>query len=89
LCRPGGAGRGHDVLRGLRGRQRRQRRHLHIWCDNPGAETEEQVGAAAYERLRGAGQNGRNSPKLVSRYNQFKPIIDAVGRAPGYGEHLN
>jgi hexosaminidase len=61
---------------------------LHIWCDNPGAETEAQVAAAAYERLRGAGQNAWNSPKLASRYNQFKPIITAIGHAPGYGEHL-
>jgi hexosaminidase len=29
-----------------------------------------------------------NSPKLVSRYNQFKSIITAIGHAPGYGEHL-
>jgi hypothetical protein len=46
------------------------------------------VAAAAYERLRGAGQNAWNSPKLASRYNQFKPIITAIGHAPGYGEHL-
>lgn len=61
---------------------------LHIWCDNPTAETEAQIGVATYERLRGAGQNAWNSPKLVSGYSQFKPIILAIGRAPGYGEHL-
>jgi len=60
----------------------------HIWCDNPNAETEVQIGAAMKYRLPGAGQNSWWSPKLVTGYNGFKPIIDAIGWAPGYGEHL-
>ncbi len=61
---------------------------LHIWCDKPDAETEAQIAVAAYERLRGAAQNSWNSPKLTTRYKTFQTIIAAVGRAPGYGEHL-
>lgn len=57
---------------------------LHVWCDDPGTETEAQVAAAIHHALRALAQQNWGSPKLVERYASFKPIIATVGRAPGY-----
>jgi hexosaminidase len=58
---------------------------LHIWCDNPDAETEDQVAAGIMNALRGVAQNSWQAPKLVPTYSQFTSLISVIGRAPGWG----
>src|SRR5579883_285571 len=55
---------------------------LHIWCDDPTAETEEQIAVAIEHSLRALAQKNWGSPRLVGRYEDFKPIIAAIGHAP-------
>ncbi len=57
---------------------------LHVWCDDPTIETEEQIAAAIEHPLRALAQKNWGSPKLVASYEHFQPIIEAIGRAPGY-----
>jgi hexosaminidase len=56
---------------------------LHVWCDNPQVETEEQIAAAIGDALRSLAQKNWGSPKLVERYEDFQPIIKVIGHAPG------
>ncbi|WP_441250315.1 family 20 glycosylhydrolase [Kitasatospora sp. McL0602] len=56
---------------------------LHVWCDNPGAETETQTAAGILAPLRTLAQQTWGSPKPVSTYAAFQALIGAVGRAPG------
>lgn len=62
---------------------------LHVWCDYPAAETEDQVAAGIMPTLRVLAQQTWGSPKLVATYAGFQPIITALGRAPGYGTPPN
>jgi hexosaminidase len=55
---------------------------LHIWCDDPTAETEEQIAVAIEHSLRALAQKNWGSPRLVGSYEEFKPIIAAIGHAP-------
>ena len=57
---------------------------LHVWCDDPTAETEEQIAAAIHHSLRALAQKNWGSPRLAATYDAFQPIIDAIGHAPGY-----
>jgi hexosaminidase len=57
---------------------------IHVWCDNPGAETEDQTADGIKYPLRDLAQMTWNSPKLVSTYAAFVPIMDAIGRNPLY-----
>ncbi|MBV1855183.1 discoidin domain-containing protein [Catellatospora sp. NEAU-YM18] len=57
---------------------------MHVWCDNPNAETEDQVAGGIRDALRGLAQQTWGSPKAVSTYAAFQPIIATIGRAPGY-----
>ncbi|WP_041540502.1 family 20 glycosylhydrolase [Catenulispora acidiphila] len=57
---------------------------IHVWCDNPGAETEDQTADGIKYPLRDLAQMTWNSPKLVPTYAAFVPIMDAVGRNPLY-----
>jgi len=57
---------------------------LHVWCDNPQVETEEQIAAAIEPALRSLSQKNWGSPKLVESYEGFYEIIQAIGHAPGY-----
>lgn len=57
---------------------------LHVWCDDPGTETEAQIAAAIDHALRALAQKNWGSPELAARYEDFKPIIATIGRAPGY-----
>jgi hexosaminidase len=58
--------------------------HASIWCDNPGQKTEDQIATETMNTLRVLAQNEWGSPKLVSTYTSFAPIITALGRAPGW-----
>ncbi|MEV6583400.1 family 20 glycosylhydrolase [Streptomyces sp. NPDC051582] len=56
---------------------------LHIWCDTPSAETEEQVAAGVAKALRVLAQQTWGSPKPTATFAEFLPVIGAAGRAPG------
>ena len=57
---------------------------LHVWCDNPSAQTESQVAAGIMAPLRDLSQQTWGSPDLVSTFAAFQPIITAIGHAPGW-----
>lgn len=57
---------------------------LHVWCDRPDAETEQQVAAGIEESLRALAQKNWGSTKPATDYAAFAPIINLIGRAPGY-----
>jgi len=55
---------------------------IHVWCDNPGAETEAIVAHGIGNPLRMLAQQIWASPKLVPTFAAFRPIITAVGHSP-------
>ncbi|MFE2728287.1 family 20 glycosylhydrolase [Kitasatospora sp. NPDC059327] len=57
---------------------------IHVWCDNPNAETEEQIAAGIMYPLRGLAQQTWGSPKLTATYASFVPIATAVGHNPAW-----
>jgi hexosaminidase len=57
---------------------------IHVWCDNPGAETEDQTADGIKYPLRDLAQTTWNTPKLVPTYAAFVPVMDAIGRNPLY-----
>ncbi|MGW6706808.1 family 20 glycosylhydrolase [Streptomyces sp. NPDC054956] len=57
---------------------------IHVWCDNPNAETETQIAAGIQNPLRGLAQQTWGSPKLVAAYADFTPIVAAVGHNPAW-----
>ncbi|GLV83243.1 hypothetical protein Slala03_29320 [Streptomyces lavendulae subsp. lavendulae] len=57
---------------------------LHVWCDNPTAETEDQIAAGIMYPLRALAQQTWGSPKPVPTYAAFTPIVAAVGHNPAW-----
>ncbi|MEV0414150.1 family 20 glycosylhydrolase [Streptomyces sp. NPDC050448] len=57
---------------------------IHVWCDNPTAETEEQIAAGIMYPLRALAQQTWGSPKPASTYAAFTPIAAAVGHNPAW-----
>lgn len=57
---------------------------LHIWCDQPDAQTEDEVASGILNPLRAIAQNLWGAPKLVPTYQEFTTIINSLGHAPGY-----
>ncbi|MEU3312474.1 family 20 glycosylhydrolase [Streptomyces sp. NPDC006662] len=57
---------------------------LHVWCDNPSAETEQQIAAGIMYPLRALAQQTWGSPKPVAAYADFTPIVAAVGHNPAW-----
>lgn len=57
---------------------------IHVWCDNPTAETEDQIAAGIMYPLRALAQQTWGSPKLVSAYSDFTGVIAAIGRNPAW-----
>ncbi|MFJ1706308.1 family 20 glycosylhydrolase [Kitasatospora sp. NPDC088346] len=55
---------------------------LHVWCDTPSAETVDRTAAGIRYPLRGLAQMTWGSPKPVSTYAAFVPLMDAIGRDP-------
>ncbi len=55
---------------------------IHVWCDNPSAETVDQTAAGIKYPLRDMAQMTWGSPKLATTYAAFVPIMDAIGRNP-------
>ncbi|WP_078859872.1 family 20 glycosylhydrolase [Streptomyces sp. NRRL F-2747] len=57
---------------------------LHVWCDNPAAETQEQIAAGIMYPLRALAQQTWGSPKPAAAYADFTPIAAAVGHNPAW-----
>ncbi|MGW2670458.1 family 20 glycosylhydrolase [Streptomyces sp. NPDC001272] len=57
---------------------------LHVWCDNPSAETEQQIAAGIMYPLRALAQQTWGSPKPVAAYADFTPIVAAVSHNPAW-----
>ncbi|MFI5830096.1 family 20 glycosylhydrolase [Streptomyces sp. NPDC051578] len=57
---------------------------LHVWCDNPTAESEDQIAAGIMYPLRALAQQTWGSPKPVAAYAGFTPIVAAVGHNPAW-----
>ncbi|WP_188316343.1 family 20 glycosylhydrolase [Solihabitans fulvus] len=57
---------------------------LHVWCDNPNAETEDTVAAGIKDPLRMLAQQTWGSPKLAATYSAFQGVIASVGRNPAW-----
>ncbi|MEV8509162.1 family 20 glycosylhydrolase [Actinoplanes sp. NPDC051475] len=57
---------------------------IHVWCDSPNAETEDQVAAGIRDPLRALAQQTWGTPKATATYTAFQPMIAAIGRAPGF-----
>ncbi|GCE23654.1 family 20 glycosylhydrolase [Dictyobacter kobayashii] len=57
---------------------------LHVWCDHPEEQTENQVAAGIGAILRSLSQANWGSPKLVASYSQYQPLVTQLGYAPGY-----
>ncbi|WP_018350073.1 family 20 glycosylhydrolase [Longispora albida] len=57
---------------------------LHVWCDNPDAETEDQIAAGIRYPLRALAQGTWGSPKPVASYADFVAFADRAGRVPGF-----
>lgn len=57
---------------------------IHVWSDNPQLEDEDGVAAGIFPRLRMLAQKTWESPLLTESYEEFKPIMEQVGHAPGY-----
>ncbi|WP_394846519.1 family 20 glycosylhydrolase [Pendulispora brunnea] len=55
---------------------------VHVWCDNPNAETQEHIRDGIRPALRVLAQQTWGSPKPVSSYNGFQTLMDTVGSAP-------
>ena len=58
--------------------------NLHVWCDNPNAETEDQIAGGIRYPLWVLSQQLWGSPKPVATYAAFTPIVDGLGHAPGW-----
>ncbi|MFD9355816.1 family 20 glycosylhydrolase [Streptomyces sp. NPDC060031] len=57
---------------------------IHVWCDNPTAETEDQIAAGIMYPLRALAQQTWGSQKLTPTYAAFTPIAAAVGHNPAW-----
>ncbi|MFJ6723173.1 discoidin domain-containing protein, partial [Streptomyces sp. NPDC091259] len=57
---------------------------LHVWCDNPTAESEDQIAAGIMYPLRALAQQTWGTPKPVATYAAFTPIVAAVGHNPAW-----
>ncbi|MCG6499753.1 family 20 glycosylhydrolase [Kitasatospora sp. A2-31] len=57
---------------------------IHVWCDNPTAETENQIAAGLFQPLRALAQQTWGSPKPVGTYADFTPITAAIGHNPSW-----
>ncbi|MDT8912392.1 family 20 glycosylhydrolase [Amycolatopsis sp. PS_44_ISF1] len=57
---------------------------IHVWADNPAAETETQIAAGLRDPLRMLAQQVWGSPKLVPTWSAFTGVIGAVGHNPDW-----
>ena len=57
---------------------------LHVWNDDPTGETEEQIAAGIFPRLRVLAQKTWGTRRLTRSYDRFTSVTRILGRAPGY-----
>jgi len=63
---------------GLRGAK------VHVWCDDSGSQSVVTIENNILNGLRAVAQKTWEAPKLVANYSAFTPIINTIGRAPGF-----
>ncbi|MDG4864549.1 family 20 glycosylhydrolase, partial [Streptomyces sp. T-3] len=61
---------------------------LHVWCDMPELQTEQEVAAGLLEPLRMLTQKVWGSPRPTRTWVKFQPLIGKVGRSPGWPRGL-
>ena len=59
----------------------------HVWCDDSGAQSTATIANNIMDGLRAVAQKTWESPKLVTPFSNFKPIITTIGRAPGFTDN--
>jgi hexosaminidase len=64
------------------GEPRNRGSELHVWNDDPGAETEDQIAAGIAPRLRVIAQKTWMTPLLVGDYPAFERLARGIGDAP-------
>ncbi|MDF9815929.1 family 20 glycosylhydrolase [Streptomyces sp. SPB162] len=57
---------------------------LHVWCDHPDAETEQQTATGIMDPMRALAQRTWGSPLFVPTLAEFQPTVTAIGRPPGW-----
>jgi hexosaminidase len=57
---------------------------IHVWCDNPNAQTQAQVAAGIRDPLRMLAQQVWGAPKPVATYAEFSGRIATVGHNPAW-----
>lgn len=57
---------------------------LHVWCDYPEVATEERIASDIKQGLRMLAQQTWGSPKLVTSWSNFVPVINTIGRNPAW-----
>ncbi|HVK24342.1 MAG TPA: family 20 glycosylhydrolase [Actinokineospora sp.] len=57
---------------------------IHVWCDNPDVVTQDRIAADIMQGLRMLAQQTWGSPKLVTPWTSFTPVIDTIGRNPAW-----
>ncbi|WP_327354648.1 family 20 glycosylhydrolase [Streptomyces sp. NBC_01304] len=61
---------------------------LHVWCDMPELQTEQQVAAGLREPLRMLAQQVWGSPRPARTWARYQPLINRIGRSPGWPRAL-
>ncbi|WXA85492.1 family 20 glycosylhydrolase [Pendulispora rubella] len=56
---------------------------VHVWCDNPNAETQEHIRDGIRPALRVLAQQTWGSTKPAASYTDFQTVMVSVGQAPG------
>ena len=57
---------------------------VHVWNDEPEAQTQEEIAAAIAPRLRVVAQKTWRTPPLAEAYDDFLRLTDPLGHAPGW-----
>ncbi|WP_042378365.1 discoidin domain-containing protein [Streptacidiphilus melanogenes] len=57
---------------------------IHVWCDNPTAQTEQQVAGGIFAPLRTLAQQTWGSPHPVTTFGDYQTVIATMGRVPGW-----
>ncbi|TGB16108.1 glycoside hydrolase [Streptomyces sp. MZ04] len=81
LFEAGGTLKPHDRARNLGAK-------LHVWCDLPHLQTQQQVAAGIMQPLRMLSQQTWGSVRPAHAWAQFQPIIDTIGRNPAWPKQI-
>ena len=57
---------------------------VHVWNDEPEAQTEEEIAAGIAPRLRVVAQKTWDAPLLTEAYGEFRRLTEPLGHTPGW-----